>query len=299
LSARLAVLLVVVLLAPGRLLWAQSARAPEIARVSLGSRVGLAESPFPSADAPAISGLLTSLLLEAEARVAPAPALAVRLRLPLVLAGVDQPAGAARSETAWGHPEAAVLWRVRDTAAASLLGRLALAVPLPGGDAALARRPLDNQVLVLASAQRGYHDQELYAPGRAALTPAARIDVSRGRVDVFGELKLPVMLAVSRGDVDPRTSVRRLAIASAAAAGAAVCWWRLRAGIAVWSVVDLLQAAEIRGAAAAPQRWTLTVDPDVSIRISDHAGAGLTATIPVAGALSALPAIGLGVTGAW
>ena len=306
-AARPAALLVVVvaLLAPARAvqaqpaqstLQAQSARAPERStRVSLRSRMGLAESPFPSADAHKISGLLTSLLLEGEAPVA--PALAVRLRLPLVLADIDEPAGAARSENAWGHPEAAVLWRVRETAAASLLGRLALAVPLPGGDAALARRPLDNQVLVLASAQRGYHDQELYAPGRVALTPSARIAASRGRVDVFGELKLPLMLAVGLGDVDPRTKVRRLAIASAAAAGAAVSWWRLRAGATLWSVVDVIQAAEIRGAAA--RRWTLTIDPEVSMRITDHVGAGLTATIPVAGALSALPAIGFVVTGAW
>ena len=179
----------------------------------------------------------------------------------------------------------------------SLRGRMALAVPLPGGDAALARRPLENQALVLASAQRGYHDQELYAPGRVALTPSARIDVSRHPVVLFGELKLPFMLAVARGEGDPRTKVRRLAIASAAAAGASVFWWRLRAGTALWLVVDLLQAGEIRGAAAG--RWTLTVDPEVSIRISNHVGAGLTATIPVAGALSAVPAIGFAVTGTW
>ena len=103
------------------------------------------------------------------------------------------------------------------------------------------------------------------------------------------------MLAVARGDVDPGTNVRRLAIASAAAAGASVCWWRLRAGTTLWSVVDLLPAAEIRGAAA--RRWTLTVDPEVSIQLSDHVGAGLTVTIPVAGALPAVPAIGFAVTG--
>ena len=90
-----------------RLARAEPARPPERARVSLGSRIGVAKSPFPSADAREISGLLTSLLLEAEAQVG--SALAVRLRLPLVLAGVDQPAGGARSDIAWGHPEAALL----------------------------------------------------------------------------------------------------------------------------------------------------------------------------------------------
>jgi hypothetical protein len=294
-AARLGTVLVVALLTHGGALRAQPARATERARVSLGSRIGLAKSPFPSADAHEISGLLTSLLLEGEARVA--PALSVRLRLPLVMAGVDQPAGGARSNTAWGHPESALLWRMRETTAASLLGRLALALPLPGGDAALGRRPLDNQALVLASAQWGHHDQELYAPGRAALTPSARIELGRGPVQVFGEWKLPFMLAIARSDADPRTNIRPLAIATAAAAGASVSWWRLRAATVPWLIVDLLPAGEIRGAAAT--RWTLTIDPEVSIRISDHVAAELMATIPIGGALSAVPAIGSAVTGAW
>jgi hypothetical protein len=267
----------------------------ERVRVSLGSRLGLAKTPFPSFTAHEISGLLTSLLLEGEAEVA--PALAVRLRLPLVLAGVDQPAGASRAETAWGNPEAAVLWRLHETAAARLLGRLALAIPLPGGDAALARRPFDNQALLLASAQRGHHEQELYAPGRLALTPAARADATRGRLAAFAELKLPFMLAVARGHSEPRTKVRALAVSAEATAGVSVAWWRLRAGVAPWLAVNLLPAGEIRGDPAT--RWTLTIDPDVSIRINDHLAAALSATIPVAGALSPVPAIGLALTGRW
>jgi hypothetical protein len=255
----------------------------------------LARTPFPAFTAPEISGLLTSLLLESEVQVA--PALAVRLRLPLVLAGVDQPAGGARSETAWGNPEAAILWRLRDTAPARLVGRLALALPLPGGDAALARRPLDNQALLLASAQRGHHEQELYAPGRVALTPAARADVTRGRVAAFGELKLPLMLAVARGESDPQTEVHALAISAAATAGVSVAWWRLRVGVAPWLTIDLLPAGRIRGAPVT--RWRLTIDPDVSIRIDDHLAAALSATIPAAGALSPVPAVGLGLTGTW
>jgi len=295
-TARLGALLVIALLARARASHAQPARPPERARVSLGSRIGLAKSPFPSPEAPEISGLLTSLLLEGEAQVGAVGSVwAARLRLPLVLAAVDQPAGGTRSDTAWGHPEAALLWRLRESAAASLLGRLAVAIPLPGGDAALARRPLDNQALVLASAQRGAHDQELYAPGRVALTPSARIDASRGPVAVCGELKVPFMLAVARGDGDPGTNVRRLAVATAVAAGVSVSWWRLRAGTTPWLIVDLVPAAEIRGAAAT--RWTLTVDPEVSIRISDSVGAALTVTIPVAGALPAVPAIGFAVSG--
>src|SRR4029079_6071602 len=123
----------------------------------------------------------------------------------------------------------------------------------------------DNQALVLASAQRGYHDQELYAPGRVALTPSVRFEVSRGVVAAFGAVKVPFMLAVARGESEPGTAVRRLAIATAAAAGASLSWWRLRAGTEAWLIVDLLPAAALRGAAA--RAWTLTVDPEVSLRV--------------------------------
>ena len=85
--------------------------------------------------------------------------------------------------------------------------------------------------------------------------------------------------------------------AAAAAAGVSVGWWRLHAGTVSWLVVDLLPAGEISGAAA--RRWTLTIDPEASIRISDHVVAGVMATIPVAGALSAVPALGFAVAGAW
>jgi hypothetical protein len=287
----------IALFVQGGVVLAQSAteRSGEHTRVTLGSRLGLAKTPFPSSTAHEISGLVTSLLLEGETEVA--HALAVRLRVPLVLAGVDQPAGGARSVTAWGNPEAAILWRLHDNGATRLLGRLALAIPLPGGDAALARRPLDNQALLLASAQRGHHEQELYAPGRLALTPAAHVDLTRGRVAAFGEVKLPLMLAVARGDSEPQTNIRALAMSTAAAAGVSVAWWRLRAGAASWLTVDLLTAGAIRGDPGT--RWTLTIDPDVSFMVSDQISAALSATIPVAGALTPVPAIGLALTGQW
>jgi hypothetical protein len=272
-----------------------SSAAIERAEVSLDARLGLARSPFPSPEARTISGGLTSLLLEGRARVA--PSLEVRIRMPLVLAGLDQPAGAIRGETAWGHPEAAVAWRLHDAAPALLLGQLALALPFDGGDAALGRRPLANQALLLASAQRGWHDQELYAPGRLALTPSARIELERGMVQGFGQLKAPFMLAVSRGDADPRTRIRSLALATVVGAGAAVSWRRLRAGVAPWLAADLLPASVLRE--RAPARWTVTVDPEVQLRIGAHVSATLAATIPIAGALDAVPALGLGVTGAW
>jgi hypothetical protein len=61
--------------------------------------------------------------------------------------------------------------------------------------------------------------------------------------------------------------------------------------------LDVLPAAELPG--ARPPRWTLTVDPVVTVRIRDHIHGGLAATVPIAGALSAVPAIGLVLAGAW
>jgi hypothetical protein len=151
--------------------------------------------------------------------------------------------------------------------------------------------------LLLASAQRGHHDQELYAPGRLALTPAARLDVIRGRVAASAELKLPFMLALARADSEPQTKVRTLAISTEATAGLSVTWWRVRVGAACWLGMDLLPAGQIRGDPAT--RWILTIDPDVSITINDHLTAALDTTIPVAGALSPVPAIGLALTGKW
>jgi hypothetical protein len=55
--------------------------------------------------------------------------------------------------------------------------------------------------------------------------------------------------------------------------------------------------AALTALSPAATRWTLTVDLEVSIRISDHVGAGLTVSIPVAGALPAVPAIGFAVSG--
>jgi hypothetical protein len=271
------------------------AGTPGHGQVTLSSRMGMAKSPFPSPEAREISGVVTSLLLDGQLAVT--PALALALRLPLVLAGLDLPAGGARAQTSWGHPEVAAVLRLREGAATRLLGRLALAIPLPGGDAALARRPLDNQALLLADAQAGHHDPELYAPGRLALTPSVRLEATRGRAAAFGELELPLLLAVARGTPDARTEVRRLAITSAASAGASLSWWRLRGTAAAWLAVDVVRAAELRG--QAPARWTLTVDPALQLRITGHVGAALSATIPVAGALSAAPAVAVAVTGDW
>jgi len=275
---------------------------PERFALRLDAQMGVAHSPYPAPDAHTISGLLTALILEGEGRVA--PALAVQLRAPLALAGVDQPAGGAHTSNALGHPEAGIAWRPWASAAAALFTRFALALPIGGGDAALGRRPLENQALSLASALHGWREEELFSPGRLALTASARAEgainlgVARAwRLDTFGEVKVPVMIAVDRGTTDPRVEVHAVALSTVAGAGAAVSWSRFRLGVAPWLAFHAVPTAEIRDQPAS--RWALSLVPDLTIRIRGPVGLSVGASVPLAGALTGSTALGLRAGGAW
>lgn len=271
----------------------QPARTERL-RIELGSDMGLARTQFPSPDAREVSGLLTALSLGGRGWLT--PTLGAQLRMTLILAGVDLPAGAVRPDTTWGHPEASLFWQAYDDGAATALARIGAAAPIgTSDDAALGRRPFDDQSLVLASALRGWRDRELFAPGRLAVTPSARTDIARGRFRGFGELKVPLMLAVRRGDRDPRVDVQSLAISTALCVGGAASLGRYSVGVAPWVVVDLVPANEIRGDAQA--RWALSMVPEVRARITERIAISLGSTIFLAGALRGFPAFGLELTG--
>lgn len=272
---------------------AQPALAERL-RVELGSDMGLARTPSPSLDARESSGLLTALSLGGRGWIT--PTLGAQLRLTLILGDVDLPAGAVRPDTTWGHPEASLIWRAFDDGATTGLARVGVAAPLgTSDDAALGRRPFDNQSLLLAGALRGWRDRELFAPGRLAVTPSARADTTRGRFTGFGEIKVPLMLAVRRGDQDPRVDVNSLAVSTVLGVGAAASLGRFSVGLAPWVVVDLLPASEIRGNAQA--RWTLSMVPEVRARIAERIAIALGSTIFVAGALRGFPAFAIDLTG--
>lgn len=259
--------------------------------------MSLARTPYPSPDAREISGLLTTLLVDVRATVA--PTVAVGFRWPLVLADVDLPAGAARPTNTWAHPEGALSWRflARDGWLATLGG--AVAVPVLGDDeAALGRRPFDNQALFLASAQTGWRERDLFAPGRLALTPSAEVALTRGRFVAFAHLDLPFLLALRRGSSDDRVRVRTLAGSAALGAGVAASFLeRLTFHVAPWVVVDALPAAEIKG--EPPPRWALSLATAARIRVRGPLTAEVGSTIFVAGALSGLPSFTLGLGAAW
>jgi hypothetical protein len=259
--------------------------------------MSLAQAPYPSPEEREISGLLTTLLVEAQGTVA--PKLAVAFRWPLVLADVDLPAGAARTTNAWGHPEGALFWRfLQGNGLVATLGG-ALAVPLLGDDdAALGRRPFDNQALLLASAQTAWRDSEIFAPGRLALTPAAEVAVARGRLVAFAHLDFPLLLALRRGSADDRVHVRTFGGSVAVGAGMAAAFLdRLTVSAAPWVVIDALPAAEIEG--EAPPRWTLSLATALKVRVRGPLTAELGSTVFLAGALSGFPSFRLALGAAW
>jgi len=280
---------------------AVAARAPGGGDTKVEARasatMSLTRAPYPSPDEREISGLLTTLLVNVRALVA--PAVAVAFRWPLVLADVDLPAGAARPTHAWGHPEGSLCWRLleQEGLIATLGG--ALAVPVLGDDEArLGRRPFDNQALVLASAQTGWRDRDLFAPGRLALTPSADVAMTRGRFLAFAHLDLPFLLALRRGSGDDRVHVRTLAGSVALGAGVAASFLdRLSFQVAPWVVIDALPAAEIKG--ESPPRWTLSLATAARVRVRGPVTAELGSTLFVAGALSGLPSFTLGLGAAW
>jgi hypothetical protein len=273
---------------------ARPAALAERLQVELGSDVGLARTPFSSPDAREISGLLTALSLSGRGWIT--STLGAQLRLTLIVADVDLPAGAVRPDTTWGHPEASFLWRAFDDGATKVLGRIGVAGPLDTSeDAALGRRPFENQSLLLAGALRGWRDRQLFAPGRLGVTPSARADLLQGPFAGFAELEVPLMLAVRKGDRDPRVDVNPLAISTVVGVGAAASWGRFTVGVAPWVVVDLVPANEIRG--SSQTRWTLSMIPEVRARITERITIALGSTIFLAGALRGFPAFGIDLTG--
>jgi hypothetical protein len=275
---------------------------PDHLAISVGAQMGVGHSPYPAPEAHTISGLLTAFIFEGEARVR--PAMAIQLRLPLVLAGVDQPAGGAHASNTLGHPEAAFVWRPWTSEAAALFTRLGLALPIGGGNAALGRRPLENQTLSLASALHAWREEALFAPGRLSLTASARGEAAfdlgaarRWRLDTFGEIKVPAMIAVDRGTTDPRAEVHTFALSTVVGGGAALSWSRLRLGVAPWLAFHVVPAAEIRGQPAS--RWAHSLVPDLTVRITGHVGLSVGASVPLGGALDGSTAVGLQAAGAW
>jgi hypothetical protein len=268
---------------------------------AISATMGKTDTPFPSPEARSISGLLTTFLAQGEASLTPSWSLS--LRVPLVLADVYLPAGGARPTTAFGHPEAALAWHLLVADGWRATVGAGVAAPIGGGDAALGRRPFENQALVLASAQTGWRDRALFAPGRLGLIPAAQLDHQVGWLSVSALLRLPLLLAVQRGEPDARVDVHEvgLTLACAVSFGARL-GERVALTAAPWLVADLLRTEDFRSSAAAPAspaRWALSLATNLRVRVVGPLSAELGSTFLLAGALAGLPSVTVGVTGTW
>lgn len=276
----------------------REARRQHRAAMGLEAQMGLSRSPYPSPQENQVSGLLTTFRLQAAAALS--DQIALELRVALAVAGVDLPAGGVRPNSAWAHPELAAVGGIHDAPSSVLQVRLGLAVPFgTADDASLSRRPFQNQSLVLAAAQAGWRDRELFAPGRMALTPAFLARGQRGLLSAFALLKVPLMLAVKRdtATTEPRVRVSSLAASVALGAGASLSFGRVNAGLASWVVLDLVPAAEVLG--RRDSRAALSLVPEVKMRLTEGLVVATNATVFLAGAIHAPPAFGVALAGAY
>jgi hypothetical protein len=132
----------------------------------------------------------------------------VSVRVPLVLAGLQQPAGAFYGEAAWGNPELSgafdLLRSEQDGWTLDLATSLALGVPVAEHDSA----QLAGRALAFADALEGFGEPELFTPGVLPLSPAGHLLLSSQRWRFGASLKLPLLARVSDASL-PSTSLAR------------------------------------------------------------------------------------------
>ena len=165
--------------------------------VELDSRFGTSTSPYPTTAFPEVSGY--ALLFNLNAEFAFTPQLKAGARWPLVLARLEQPAGALYAEAAWGNPELNLTFE-RPLGAPGelrLRGGTRLAVGLPLAEDDTRASQLEGRALALANALEGFGEPELYTPGVLPITPAALLELDYRRWQFAASLKLPLLPRVS------------------------------------------------------------------------------------------------------
>ncbi len=192
---------------------AEPPAAPAASRpwhVELESRFGTGTAPYPTTAFPEVSGY--ALLLDLNAQVALTAQLELGARLPLVLARIEQPAGALYAEAAWGNPELNATFQRALLARGELrlrgATRLAVGAPLASDDSRASQ--LEGRALVLANAFEGFGEPELYTPGVLPVTPAGLLQLDYRRWQLTASLKLPFLLRVSDANLPADSRTQRL-----------------------------------------------------------------------------------------
>ena len=187
-------------------LLAANARAEPRLEVALSGRLGQSRAPYVTSAFPEVSGYGAAVTLEARLRLS--SQLSLGVRAPLVLARVEQPAGALYAEAAWANPELSLAferpWWQRDDWKLSWSTWLALGAPLAEHD----RAQLAGRALHLADAWEGFSEPELYTPGVLPVTPAGSVALSGRRWRFLASLKLPLLLRVSQASLPSESETR-------------------------------------------------------------------------------------------
>lgn len=207
--------------------------------------------------------------------------LSLSFRIPLVLARLEQPAGAFYAEAAWGNPELSFAVGVLQCASRGwtlgLTSGLALGAPLAEHDSA----QLAGRALAFADALEGFGEPELFTPGVLPLTPAGHLSLSSRRWRFVASLKLPLLMRVSDASLPASTATHALAFVPVAELGA-------RLQLRRWFAVAAAPRLTVRAVSAvddhAPPLQLLAAG-QVELRLNEATSAVAAVQAPLAGAL--------------
>jgi hypothetical protein len=248
-------------------------------QLAVSARAGTSTGPYVTSAFPETTAYGVALTLRA--RLLLTQKLSLGLRVPLVLARVEQPAGALFAEAAWGNPELDVQWELlrfeREGWTLDFASRLALGAPLAEHDAA----QLAGRALAFADALEGYGEPELFTPGVVPITPSGLLLLSSRRWRFGATVKLPVLARVSAASLPTTSDARGLGFVPVAELSARWQWLRWLA-VGAASRLTVRAVAPVDDHAAAAQ---LLATGQVELRLASATSAAVVFQAPVAGPL--------------
>jgi hypothetical protein len=243
------------------------------------ARAGTSTGPYVTEAFPETTAYGTSLALGGRFRWDRRGSLG--LRVPLVLARLEQPAGALYAEAAWGNPELSgafdVFRRDQDDWTLDLTAGVAVGVPLAEHE----RAQLAGRVLSFADALEGFGEPELFTPGVLPFTPRGRLLLSSRRWRFGASLKLPLLARVTDASLPADSATRALGFVPVAELSA-------RLQLLTWLAVSAAPRLTVRAVSPvddhAPPLQLLAIGR-VELRLGAATSAAVVFQAPVAGAL--------------
>jgi len=219
--------------------FAQSSLEPDLAPGGVGfdaqAHFGVTTTPFDVSSLHQASG--HGFVFVGGGRVAVTQRLCLALQVPFVLGSVAQPAGSYVDAIALGNPQLGAEWRSMPwrtgASALALAGGMEIGAPIASHGSDL----MPNRVLALADGIEGRSEPERFTPGVVPVTAASRLLWATPPWSVELELRLPLLLRVSRADLPSTTRTRDLGFSTVVSAearyrfsqglslGAATEWW--------------------------------------------------------------------------